>query len=71
MSVHDARPGDVYRDGQGLLWEVIGVCQEPTVIVERLYKMEEAISRNGEQSRMSGGVGGLMWKGFKKLEAPA
>ena len=71
MSVHDAEPGDIYRDKGGQLWQVVGTCREPTVIVERLYKMDEAVARQGEMSRMSGGVGGLMWQGFTKLEERA
>jgi len=36
MSVHDAEPGDIYADGQGKLWRVVGICREPTVTVEEV-----------------------------------
>lgn len=71
MSVHNAVPGDVYRDASGQLWQVVATCHEPTVTVEQLFKVDEAVERKGEMTRMSGGVSGQMWYGFKKLEESA
>jgi len=69
MSVHNARPGDVYRDASGQLYTVIGYCAEPTVTVERLFTLDEAAEHEGEMTRLSGGVGGLMWNGFTRLDS--
>lgn len=63
MSVHDATCGDVYRDRQGKLWMVRWVCHEPTVGVIELS--HEPLD---EHEVKSGGVSGLMWDGFEKLE---
>lgn len=66
MSVHDAEPGDVYRDKRGELWRVRWVCREPTVCVERLSPDPFL-----EPTAQSGGVSGLLWNGFVKLEPRA
>lgn len=65
MSVHDAQPGDVYVDDAGKLWRVVGVCGEPTVIVE-----EVETKAPGDGTRRSGGVSGFMWHGFKRIHRP-
>lgn len=65
MSVHDAQPSDLYVDAAGKLWRVVGVCGEPTVIVE------EVESKTPETPvRQSGGVSGYMWHGFKRIHRP-
>lgn len=65
MSVHDAEPNDLYVDAEGKLWRVVGVCGEPTVIVQEV----ESNSTGGPLKR-SGGVSGLMWHGFKRIHRP-
>lgn len=65
MSVHDAKPGDLYVDGSGKLWRVVGVCGEPTVIVR---EVESAAPESPVQK--SGGVSGFMWHGFKRIHRP-
>lgn len=64
MSMHTAELGDVYRDPQGKLWMVRWICHEPTVGVVELS--HEPLD---EHETKSGGVSGLMWHGFTKLEA--
>jgi hypothetical protein len=72
MSVHEAEPGDVYVDGQGELWKIVGICREPTVIADRLTTAFEREGGAGiGQQRQSGGVSGLMWNGFRKLSERA
>ena len=71
MSVHDAEPDDIYVDAAGKLWRVIGVCGEPTVIMREI----EDVSRDdgtvpNPARRISGGVSGLMWQGFKRILRP-
>lgn len=62
MSVHEAQPMDVYVDAQGKLWRVVGIFGEPSVIVE------EVESKSPETPvRMTGGVSGCMWRGFKRV----
>lgn len=34
--VRGVRLGDVFRDTQGQLWEVSGLCVDPTAIVQRV-----------------------------------
>lgn len=35
-TIADAETGDIYADPAGKLWRVVGVCREPTVIVEEV-----------------------------------
>jgi hypothetical protein len=65
MSVHDAQPNDLYVDAGGKLWRVVGVCSEPTVIVQEV----EATTPESPV-KQSGGVSGLMWSGFKRIHRP-
>lgn len=65
MSVHDAKPGDLYADDSGKLWRVVGICGEPTVIVQ-----EVETSYPESPVRKSGGVSGFMWHGFKRILRP-
>ena len=65
MSVHDAEPNDVYADAEGKLWRVMGICGEPTVIVQEIES-----STPETPVRKSGGVSGLMWHGFKRVFRP-
>jgi len=65
MSVHDAEPNDVYADADGKLWRVVGVCGEPTVIVQEIETQTP-----DSPVRRSGGVSGLMWQGFKRIHRP-
>ncbi len=69
MSVHDAEPGDIYVDKDGKLWRVVGVCKDPTVTVE---EVEGSIGRHGriQKDHQNGGVGGLMWAGFRRIFRP-
>jgi hypothetical protein len=62
MSVHDAEPSDIYVDDSGKLWRVVGVCGEPTVIVEEIEPAspESPVRRHG-------GVSGVMWRGWKRI----
>lgn len=62
MSVHDAEPNDIYIDDDGKLWRVVGVCGEPTVIVQEI---ESEIPASPVQR--SGGVSGYMWHGWKRI----
>lgn len=39
--VRDVRLGDVYRDHEGPLWEVMGLCTEPTAS-DRLVGTEDS-----------------------------
>lgn len=34
MTVHDAKPSDIYVDKGGKLWRCISICHEPTVSFE-------------------------------------
>lgn len=62
MPVHEAQPMDVYTDENGKLWRVVGIFGEPAVIVEEIE------SKSPESPvRMTGGVSGLMWNGFKRV----
>ena len=36
MTVQDALPQDIYTDEAGKLWRVVGVCYEPTVVMEEV-----------------------------------
>ena len=66
MSLHDANSGDVYRDPQGRLWQVLGYWSEPTV---RMVPLLPDVHTGWEKREpMFGGVSGLMWEGFTKLE---
>ena len=90
-SVSDAEPLDVYVDKQGKLWRVVGVCKEPTVIMEEVegtlfdpnarYPLTAAQgcvvlpnlasgAASITRARKSGGVGGYMWDGFKRIFRP-
>ena len=63
MSVHDAEPGDIYVDSRNVLWRVVGVYHEPTVIMQR-------INGDATRDRQSGGVSGPMWSGYKRIHRP-
>lgn len=80
--IHKAEPGDIYADPNGTLWRVVATCHEPTVCVEavephgvigkmkpgELYNVnDEANSFEFIRERMSGGVSGFMWHGFKRI----
>lgn len=62
MSVHDAEPDDVYADGLGKLWRVVGIIGEPTCIMKEIESLAPE-----SPVRMTGGVSGLMWSGFKRI----
>lgn len=65
MTVHDAHPGDIYRDREGRIWHVYAICPEPTVYVEELTAKSSPIPLLPR--KQSGGVSGQMWDGFVKL----
>jgi hypothetical protein len=39
--VRGVRLRDVYRDKEGALWEVVGLCTEPTAIVQKVTSGEK------------------------------
>jgi hypothetical protein len=65
MSVHDAKLNDLYVDGDGKLWRVIGICGEPTVIAQEVESLapESPVTKRG-------GVSGFMWSGWKRVHRP-
>lgn len=65
MSVHEAKPNDVYADATGKLWRVVSVCGEPTVTVQEIETTTPE-----SPVRKSGGVSGYMWHGFKRILTP-
>lgn len=65
MSVYDAEPNDIYVDEHGKLWRVVGVIHSPSVIVEEVEPLDGA-----SKMQKSGGVGGYMWHGFKRIHRP-
>lgn len=65
MSVHDAKLDDLYVDDAGKLWRVVALCGEPTVHVQEVETMMP-----DSPVRRSGGVSGLMWRGFKRIHRP-
>lgn len=80
--MENCNPGDLYMDGNGRLWRVIGYCAEPSVTMEAVEPEEpmnpayanQIASMAPAQTRislyrekMSGGVNGLMWQGFKRI----
>lgn len=68
MSVHDARPGDVYVDADGKLWRVVSVCDQPSVTVEEIERdPERPPLPAGMKIRRSGGVSGLMWQNYERI----
>jgi hypothetical protein len=64
MSVHDAKPADVYVDHTGKLWRVLHTCHEPTVT------MIEVDGFIGKPMQRGGGVSGAMWHGWKRIHRP-
>ena len=60
--MRDAEPNDVYVDETGKLWRVVGVCGEPTVIVQEI--------ESAAPERRHGGVSGAMWFGWKRIHRP-
>lgn len=85
MSVHDARPGDIYVDEHGKLWRVVSYLDQPSVCIEavephaavgtmepgKLYGQGDSAERvEFIRERKSGGVGGYMWHGFKRIFRP-
>ncbi len=60
--IHDAKPNDIYVDADGKLWRVLGVCGEPTVLVEEIEKQQPY-----EPVQKHGGISGWMWEGFKRI----
>lgn len=65
MSVHDAKLSDLYIDGSGKLWRVVGLCGEPTVLVQEV----ETLTPDSPLTR-SGGVSGPMWHGWRRIHRP-
>lgn len=66
LSLHDAEPGDIYVDSSDQLWRVVGICHQPTVIMERVEPLPGKPTCCAP-NRMSGGVTGFMWNGFKRI----
>lgn len=65
MSVHDAELDDVYVDEQGKLWRVVALCGEPTVHVQEIET-----STPESPVKRSGGVSGVMWRGWRRIHRP-
>ena len=63
--IRDAKPHDVYADAKGNLWRVIGVCGEPTVILQEIEPDADI-----EPIQLSGGISGQMWQGFRRILRP-
>jgi hypothetical protein len=66
MISSDAYPGDIYRDKQGNVWKVIGICHEPTVQMVQLVDSTDGYGTS-KSYRKSGGISGLMWDGFQRI----
>lgn len=65
MSLQNPQPQDVYKkESDGSLWIVVGVCGEPTAILEKVHPNLTPDS----PMRMHGGISGYMWNDFQKLE---
>jgi hypothetical protein len=64
MSVHDARPGDVYVDSNGKLWRVVWVCDQPTLSMKAI---EPESCASVSERKAEGAITGLMWNGFKRI----
>lgn len=62
------KPGDLYIDPAGQVWRVVGVCMEPTVTMDRLSSVRDMERGSPYEPRISGGVRGFMWNGFKLLK---
>jgi hypothetical protein len=73
----NARPGDIFRSSDGRLWKCTWYCAEPTIGLEELRtgtEIRETFVSDAQGARfapadeLSGGIYGLMWEGFTKLE---
>jgi hypothetical protein len=61
-------PGEIYEDEKGNRWLVVSMCQEPTVTMQAIEPFREDCP---PPKRLSGGVSGYMWQGFRKIaDAP-
>jgi len=61
-------PGQIYEDEKGTRWLVVTACHVPTV---QLHEIIPFMSGENPPKKISGGVTGLMFKGFRKIaEAP-
>lgn len=69
MSVHDAKPGDIYVDGTGKLWRCMATCDEPTVTMQEVEPGEK-IGDIEVRRPIGGGVSGQMWADFKRIHRP-
>lgn len=72
MSVHDAKPGDVYADRYNKLWRVKYTCPEPTVSMEEIEPSRgggliSSVMGHQPPETKTGGVSGLMWEGFRRI----
>lgn len=63
MSVHDAKPGDIYVDNDGKLWRVLWTLAQPSIGVEAI----EPRDVDGAKEVLQGGISGIMWEGFKRI----
>lgn len=69
-NMRDAEPGDIYVDGCGKLWRVVGVIREPSVTVEAV-EHEFIIGGAPQFPRRNGGVTGHMWHDFTRIHRPS
>lgn len=63
-SVKAASVGDIYVDEKSNAWRVLYTCAQPTVCMQRLLTDDDALTGDSE---ITGGIGGNMWKGFKRV----
>lgn len=84
MSTHNSEPGEIYIDKNKKLWRVLYYCGEPTVTMEELEPepqpnpalVAQALQAQQQprtlplppRKQICGGVNGLMWDGFRKME---
>jgi hypothetical protein len=81
--MNDTNVGDLFMDKQGKLWRAVAYCPEPTLTVEELEPdpqpnpalIQQAFQQMQQpatlplppRKKMTGGVSGLMWQGFKRI----
>jgi hypothetical protein len=57
MSINKPDVNDIYLRPDGTIFQVVGICHEPYVIMKNVATGE----------KISGGQSGLMWQGFERL----
>lgn len=70
--VQDAQPGDIYQAPHGSVFIVQAICEGKWVAMKQLIpdgEQEDDVGCRYCAGRVSGGVLGLMWDGFKRISA--